>query len=61
MPKGSLTTQYIGRIVVDQLSKMAATIIGSSLHHMHLVFSRYCFFQSRQDKFISQNCDIESF
>ena len=31
MPKGSLTTQYIGGIVADQLSKMAATIIGSSL------------------------------
>ena len=29
MPKGSLTTQYIGGIVADQLSNMAATIIGS--------------------------------
>ena len=29
MPKGPLTTQYIGGIVADQLSKMAATIIGS--------------------------------
>ena len=32
MPKGPTTTQYmyIGGIVADQLSKMAATIIGSS-------------------------------
>ena len=29
MPKGPSTTQYIGGIVADQLSKMAATIIGS--------------------------------
>ena len=29
MPKGPLTTEYIGGIVVDQLSKMAATIIRS--------------------------------
>ena len=28
MPKGPSTTQYIGGIVADQLSKMAATIIG---------------------------------
>ena len=27
MPKGPSTTQYIGVIVADQLSKMAATII----------------------------------
>ena len=33
MLKGPLTIQYIGGIVADQLSKMAATIIGSkSLH-----------------------------
>ena len=31
MPKGPSTTQYIGGIVADQLSKMAATIIGSKL------------------------------
>ena len=30
MPKGPSTTQYIGGIVADQLSKMVATIIGSS-------------------------------
>ena len=29
MPKGPLTTQYIGGIMTDQLSKMEATIIGS--------------------------------
>ena len=29
MPEGPLTTQYIGGIVADQLSKMAATMIGS--------------------------------
>ena len=29
MPKGPSTTQYIGGIVADQLSKMAATITGS--------------------------------
>ena len=31
MPKGPSNTKYIGGIVADQLSKMAATIIGSSL------------------------------
>ena len=31
MPKGQSTTQYIGGIVADQLSKMAATIIGSNI------------------------------
>ena len=31
MPKGPSTTQYIGGIVADQLSKMAATNIGSSV------------------------------
>ena len=31
LPKGPSTTQYIGGIVADQLSKMAATIIGSML------------------------------
>ena len=30
MQKGHLTAQYIGGIVADQLSKMAATIIGST-------------------------------
>ena len=30
MPKGPFSTQYIGGIVADQLSKMAATIIGST-------------------------------
>ena len=30
MPKGPLTTKYIDGIVADQLSKMAATIIGST-------------------------------
>ena len=34
MPKGPFSTQYIGGIVADQLSKMAATIIGSSEHLM---------------------------
>ena len=29
MTNGPLTTQYIGGIVADQLSKLAATIIGS--------------------------------
>ena len=29
MPIGPSITQYIGGIVADQLSKMAATIIGS--------------------------------
>ena len=29
MPKGPSTSQYIGGNVADQLSKMAATIIGS--------------------------------
>ena len=31
MLKGPLTTQYLGRIVADQLSKMAATIIWSTV------------------------------
>ena len=31
LPKGSLTTQYIGGIVADQLYKMTATIIGSKV------------------------------
>ena len=30
MPKGPSTSQYMGGIVADQLSKMAATIIGST-------------------------------
>ena len=30
MPKGPSTTQYIGGIVADQLTKMAATIIEST-------------------------------
>ena len=31
MPRGPFTTKYIGGIVADQLSKMGATIIGSSM------------------------------
>ena len=31
MPKGPFSTKYIGGIVADQLSKMAATIIGSKV------------------------------
>ena len=34
MPKGPFTTQYIGGIVADQLSKMAATIKGSMSQHV---------------------------
>ena len=30
MPKGPSTTQYIGGIVANQLSKMGTTIIGST-------------------------------
>ena len=30
MPKGASPTQYIGGIVADQSSKMAASIIGST-------------------------------
>ena len=35
MRKGPSTTQYIGGIVADQLSKMAATIIGSIFESAH--------------------------
>ena len=37
MPKGPSTTQYIGGIVADQLSKMAATIIGSTVDDEQLL------------------------
>ena len=48
LPKGPLTTQYIGGIVADQLSKMAATIIGSSLSlansHVTLIQGQQLFY-----------------